>query len=1162
MRTLKPSGLHAVNASRRGTLTLLALTVFAIGSAFAKGNLRAQDTTADPATAEEGDAANDDADGRLVVREKTVYVPYRDLRKVFEKEGRGIFLPYEEFLELWKKSNTEDPPPPPDDPPADSVLRAGSYKGEVVGDIARFEVEYEVESLAKGWTELALPLVGVAVEGVDLGDSGALLTAVDGGYRLLLPAQGKARVALTFSVRITSSPGRKTLSFGLPPAAVSSVELSIPETDARVDVEPRTAAVRSEEVEGATKLSAWIGNSDRVAVHWMPPAGKEGETDAVLIAEQYVRADLGERNLRLATRMVFRVARGEVSSFRIRVPTDEGTQLLSVRGDNIREWNQEGDLLQISLHAPVTDAYELALSFQRVLEETPESIAIGLPRADGVLRESGWLAVGHDASLETSVGSAPGLSQLDPDEVPTSLRQDLRLAFRYLAPPEPLVLDVETITPLIRSSTTSVVTLGRERDLWVGFIDYDIQRTGVFRLALSIPERWIVEEIGDERHQVSEPVDGRREITIDLRTRKLGALRVPFRFSTTAGSAQAGDVGLDPLVVLGTESDRGLFGVTAPRAIEMITVDKTRMSSVDYQELYRSGIMGQVSAEADPLAYSYNQASDEKASLALRLENRQEEVRVLAQHLVEVFETGRMRITHFLDYEVLYKEVEALEFSAPTTLDSALQLQPSRDYKEHSIVSRADGVSRWQVTLQGLTLGTVSLVVVHELGTDDLAAGVAKLVSIPLVVPGANVYTTREGFVAVRETGKLEIVPETTMDPVDPQSLPDRLRRPDVLSAYSYLETDKSLALRVTRYDPVHLARTVVNLHHVQAVLSEDPLKLTARATLLVRNTDAQYLEIQLPLGAKTRSVHVDGKRETTQRRQNSETELIAIPRTPADGQPTAIRVEYDHTLGDALGTLGRVGLGLIEIVEQTEQPIPVEKTELDLWVPRDWSWLSWDGSLRRHALDDVSFVAQVAEWLTDKTARASSVRRQEGDPAPQAGGDIRFDRLQEGRQLRRFTSMARQADLRGTYCRPGVFVASAVLAFLLVLAGGALLLRRVSSGKGWLLLALLVVPLVLAWFLRDGYASIAWAATLGAVALAVLLLLRAVGARIESWRTRRLQLAPDPYLEEAQPAPSRDADEAAPNPQAPKEESSERPDTECVDPRDASADEPEEGER
>ena len=40
-------------------------------------------------------------DTQVVIRERNVYVPYDKLKETFEKEGRGVFLPYEEFLKLW-----------------------------------------------------------------------------------------------------------------------------------------------------------------------------------------------------------------------------------------------------------------------------------------------------------------------------------------------------------------------------------------------------------------------------------------------------------------------------------------------------------------------------------------------------------------------------------------------------------------------------------------------------------------------------------------------------------------------------------------------------------------------------------------------------------------------------------------------------------------------------------------------------------------------------------------------------------------------------------------------------------------------------------------------------------------------------------------------------
>src|SRR5688572_21255232 len=36
------------------------------------------------------------------LREQAIYIPYTKLRAIFEKDGRGVFVPYDQFQELWK----------------------------------------------------------------------------------------------------------------------------------------------------------------------------------------------------------------------------------------------------------------------------------------------------------------------------------------------------------------------------------------------------------------------------------------------------------------------------------------------------------------------------------------------------------------------------------------------------------------------------------------------------------------------------------------------------------------------------------------------------------------------------------------------------------------------------------------------------------------------------------------------------------------------------------------------------------------------------------------------------------------------------------------------------------------------------------------------------
>ena len=56
------------------------------------------------------------------IREESIYIPYAKLREVFEKEGRGVFLPYEKFQALWQAAREKTAPPPEVKPPVDALI--------------------------------------------------------------------------------------------------------------------------------------------------------------------------------------------------------------------------------------------------------------------------------------------------------------------------------------------------------------------------------------------------------------------------------------------------------------------------------------------------------------------------------------------------------------------------------------------------------------------------------------------------------------------------------------------------------------------------------------------------------------------------------------------------------------------------------------------------------------------------------------------------------------------------------------------------------------------------------------------------------------------------------------------------------------------------------
>src|SRR5262245_39374079 len=127
---------------------LLASALF-LGALALPFSLAPSATAEDPAPAAPG--APSPGDGPEVHK---VYVPFKDLQKVFEKEGQGVFLPYAEFRALWDKAYRM--PDDPARPPVAFAVRSAEYAGLATGESIRFTAKLEVEVLAQGWQRIPL----------------------------------------------------------------------------------------------------------------------------------------------------------------------------------------------------------------------------------------------------------------------------------------------------------------------------------------------------------------------------------------------------------------------------------------------------------------------------------------------------------------------------------------------------------------------------------------------------------------------------------------------------------------------------------------------------------------------------------------------------------------------------------------------------------------------------------------------------------------------------------------------------------------------------------------------------------------------------------------------------------------------------------------------
>lgn len=1051
----------------------------------------------------------DNPGDKVLIRERTVYVPYEKLKETFEKEGRGVFLPYEEFLKLWNAGQPKDKPPEDVKPPSDAVISGGSYVGVAKETAVRFEVTYKIRALGKNWSEVLLPLKNVAVETVSVSDPLAVFAPKGDSYVLILPKPGDYTLTLAFSVRVDSKPGQRKIEFGIPPTAVSRLELSIPEKDLRIEVTPKMAATVATPEGESTKLLAFIGNADQVAVTWMPPVSKVEKGEAIVIATQAIHVELGERILRLDTSINYKIERNEEDSFRIKLPAN--MRLLSVKGNNVREWTSENGILLVRLHSASKDTYALALRFERVLETTPEKLDVPFPAVVGALREDGFVTLAHEAGLRLRIESSAGFSQIDPRELPDALkRANLLAGFRYLAHPLTLSLKIESVQPQIQSSVTAVSSLGTDEDGLSGWIDFQISKVGVFKIKLKFESRWEVVSIGDPQtvEDFQTTVDGNyKTLTVNLKNKAIGSFRLPFKFSGSSRAA-AGQISLEPIQVPDSQQDRGLFGISAPKAFKLTTIDRSKMVSANVQLLFASGLLSQLPADFElPLAYSYNQ---QPASVKIALERRQTETRVTGYHTIIVSEAS-LDMSHKLDYFIEFAGIDKLSFSLPSSLDESILDIKVPGLKEKKKVSedKEKGRTTWDILLQEKVLGSVTVLITHKENLKGLEPEKPQDIVIPDI--RAEDVKGQQGYIAVRKETALEIKPTVAnMELLDGVNLPAEMRSSNVYLAFRYVQPARTMSLQLTKHIAVDVTNTVVDLMRTTFVVSEEK-NLAVRTDLWIENAKGeQYLELGLPEKASIRALAVKGVSVSPLQKKGGGT----LVKLASGGGPFPVQIIYSVPLDGAdskLGLFGRLDVKALEVLGG----VPVNKIEAELYVPEDYAYFNFGGTLHPRAGYDT--LSNTLAWV-DNAVRShkEAVAVNPGDtarfPAPPA---LLGSFTTQGR-LFRLQTLAPLGRVTLTYCDRKLFWLFDALIFFGALAIGGYVVSRRKSWAIWICLAFVLIPLCIEWLVTSDAGELFAAWLLAGILLSVVCLISHTRATLQSWRESRLVLAPDPYLEDA----------------------------------------------
>lgn len=917
---------------------------------------------------------------------RTIYVPYNAEKPELPKTIDKVYLPYHDFLGLWQAAYP-DREAPARKVAAPYTIGNATYRGHVDGKLAVFDASYQIEVLADEWTEVPLPLSGLALREATLDGQPAALSSGEKGYSLSFARAGRHVLNLSFTVPVSGASGSGGLSIGIPAVSATSLVFELPSHDQVGSVSPCRGGQGNVQKDGKTILEADLGLASQMSLSWSPRTALSANGLAAHVeATNQLSLIFQEAYLEASARMVFNVARKPAREVTVRVP--KPLAVYSVSGDKLKGWQMDPadpELLRARFAEPIHGRAELEIRAGAPLGLSPEASALPLIAAANVSAESGSVTLFRSPNLKLEVTSVEGLRRGKSSPTPApETGEGVRASASYVYSRAPVGISakVQMLRPVVTASVHSRFLIGADEVVVRSALELDVKGSDLFGFVMEAPKSWEIEEIegdivqewwtsdaeGLQRVHVTfkEPVQGHRTLTLK------GLLPVsdPSKISLTS-----------PRVV-GAEVQRGSLFLIAGSSFSLTTRSLRALRPRDVR----------VFSENDPapagfvpaMAYSYREPAH---SLEVSRTEVTPHVNMTAVTRATI-ETGVLKARIALRYEIRNAAVDAFSFSLPGYVGNQIEMKSSniRQVKSERMGEGGDDRRIWNLKLHTPQLGTVTHQFDVELGISE--DGDLRIPSVrALGVDRARYYLVLEN------RSEYVVSPKTlrSLQEVPLAELPFRPAGGEATTAatvYKARGEDYALELAKEMTKMQQLVEASIDWAEIKSSVTRDSRILT-KAVYHMQNRTEQYLEVGMPEDAEVWSVFVRDEpvRPAVIQREGRTNLLIPLIKTTAGDLAFDAEVVYSQPMPEAFGTSGRQELTGPRIIG-----VPVTHTHWTLYLPRGFKHYWFDGNMDE-IVEEVKMIDKLAALVKEQTQLLRSIKYGKGQTKWRAWSNLKQQR-------------------------------------------------------------------------------------------------------------------------------------------------------------------------
>jgi len=841
-------------------------------------------------------------------------------------------------------------------------LVSANYTGTVNDRVAMLDATLQFSG-AKTGEIIPLFTDEVAVQQFTVKIGSAKLVR-DGNNIAVTPGKpGAVTLQVKMLVKVAGDVTKRRLNFEIPPALTSQVALTLDQSEADVDF-PAAISFKRILDKDKTRVEAVIGSGANVELLWTPRVKRAAEVAATVFCQNSAIVTFGGGVVNVRAILDYQATQGELRRARVRVPA--GHRLLRVEALGIRTWEIKSgsaavsaasspvetsqpaggtpahpgeQILIVDLLKGVSPAWRLTVETEKVLDALPISVAVGVPHALDVKRETGLIGLRGAEELGLSVESMSDLQRVDAEEFARAgvdKTGELVTTFRFSKPEFNLRVRAEAIQPQIEAIVKNYFRVSAEQISLAATIDYTIKRAGVFSLKIALPDGYRIEHVNGNNilqyveHVANEADDKtllhmqQKVVQVILKDRTSGAYRLGLELARNFKELPK-SLNLAGGHPLGAAKLTGFVAVNAEAGIGVKTDSFDGLTEIPAVALPEHAAGGSV------LAYKFispepKSAADWKLGVATeRVESwvRAEIVNTIT--LTETLISGRSVVR----YDIANSPVKELRMRVPESFRNI-------EITGANIRSREQTGNVWRVELQSATRGFYTLNVTWEQPR-------AKTNTIELAGISADGVERETGLLAILAKAPLQVseLRAADLQRVDTSDLPDWAGRADETTTlvYRYVRGGYApLALDVRRFDEAEVLQVLVDNARFTTVVADDGQMMT-EMSLSVRNNGRQFLEIELPPGSTNWSAFVAGQPVRPSKRDGKL--LLPIQQSSADDGAMTVELTY---VGASAFPRTRGAVGFVS----PKFDVPLKNARWEVYLPPDYDYRDFAGTMSR----------------------------------------------------------------------------------------------------------------------------------------------------------------------------------------------------------------------